>query len=48
MVPLALKKPILTRLLQTPAPTPELPASILSTAVSRLLVDRDSCTDILK
>jgi glucosamine-6-phosphate deaminase len=48
MVPLALKKSILTRLLDTPAPTAELPASILSTVESRLFVDRDSCPDVLK
>lgn len=48
MVPLALKKPILTRLLDTPSPTTDLPASILSTVPSRLFVDRDSCPDLLK
>lgn len=48
MVPLALKKSILTRLLDTPVPTTELPASILSTVESHLFVDRDSCPDILK
>lgn len=48
MVPLGLKKPILTRLLDTPEPTPALPASILSTVESLLFVDRDSCPDALR
>lgn len=48
MVPLDLKKPILTRLIETPNPTPALPASILSTAESLLFMDRDSCPDSLK
>ena len=47
MVPLALKKPILTRLLETDGPTEDLPASILHTAESVLFVDRDSCPDKL-
>ena len=48
MVPLALKKPILTRLLETTTPTADLPASILGTVESRLFVDQDSCPDVLK
>ena len=48
MVPLALKKPILTRLLQTAEPSTELPASIISTVAGLLFVDRDSCPDSLK
>lgn len=48
MVPLGLKKPILTRLLATPSPTTDLPASILSTVESQLFVDRDSCPDALR
>lgn len=48
MVPLALKKPILTRLLQTAEPSTELPASIISTVPGLLFVDRDSCPDSLK
>ena len=48
MVPLALKKPILTRLLQTLEPSEELPASIISTVESLLFVDQDSCPDSLK
>jgi len=43
IVPLALKRPILTRVLSTPSPTEALPASILSTVPGRLYVDRDSC-----
>jgi glucosamine-6-phosphate deaminase len=43
MVPLALKRPIVTRLLATPEPTPDLPASILSTVTSLLFLDRNSC-----
>ncbi|MBM3278311.1 MAG: 6-phosphogluconolactonase [Candidatus Handelsmanbacteria bacterium] len=48
MVPLALKKPILTRLLETLSPTPALPASVLVEVESRLFVDRDSCPDSLR
>jgi glucosamine-6-phosphate deaminase len=43
MVPLALKRPILTQVLSTPSPTVALPASILSTVSGNLYVDRDSC-----
>ena len=43
MVPLALKRPILGRVLSTPSPTVALPASILSTVPGNLYVDRDSC-----
>ena len=46
MVPLGLKKPILTRLAATPEPTENLPASILSGVEGSLFVDRDSCPDI--
>jgi len=45
IVPLALKKPIITRLLQTPEPTIDLPASILSQHKGTLFLDRDSCPD---
>lgn len=45
MVPLALKKPILTRLAETSEPSENLPASIIGTVESRLFVDRDSCPD---
>lgn len=47
MVPLANKKPILTRLLSTPEPTESLPASILSSLEATLFVDRESCPDSL-
>jgi len=47
MVPLALKKPILTRLLETHEPSEDLPASILRTVESLLFVDRDSCPESL-
>jgi len=43
MVPLALKRPIVTRLFATPEPTEELPASILSTVEGTLFLDRNSC-----
>jgi glucosamine-6-phosphate deaminase len=43
IVPLPLKRPILTRVLSTPSPTTALPASILSTVRGNLYVDRDSC-----
>ena len=43
IVPLALKRPILTRVLKTEAPDPDLPASIIRTVLGRLYVDRDSC-----
>lgn len=42
MVPLALKRDILTKLFQTTTPTASLPASILSTVASTLFVDRNS------
>lgn len=45
IVPLALKKPILTRLAATLQPTTALPASILREHPGRLFVDRDSCPD---
>ena len=48
MVPLALKKPILTRLLQTLEPSEQLPASVISTVEGLLFVDRDSCPESLK
>lgn len=43
MVPLALKRSILSRLLATPKPTVELPASILSEFEGTLFVDQNSC-----
>ena len=43
IVPLGLKRDILTRVLATPEPDEDLPATILSTAAGRLYVDRDSC-----
>lgn len=43
IVPLALKRPILTRLFATPEPTEDLPASILSTVPGTLFLDRNSC-----
>ena len=43
IVPLALKRDIVTRLLATPEPTEELPASILSTVEGTLFLDRNSC-----
>ena len=42
IVPLALKRPIMTRLLATPEPTEDLPASILSTVGGTLFLDRNS------
>ena len=42
IVPLALKRPIVTRLFATPEPTEELPASILSTVEGMLFLDRNS------
>jgi glucosamine-6-phosphate deaminase len=42
MVPLALKRDILTRLLATATPTPELPASVLRRFEGTLFVDRNS------
>ena len=43
IVPLALKRAIVTRLLATPKPTEDLPASILSTIEGTLFLDRNSC-----
>jgi glucosamine-6-phosphate deaminase len=43
MVPLGLKREILTRLFNTSEPTVFLPASVLSTVEGTLFVDRDSC-----
>ena len=43
IVPLALKRPIVTRLLATPEPTEDLPASILSSVEGMLFLDRNSC-----
>jgi len=43
IVPLALKRDIVTRLLATPEPTTDLPASILSTVPGILFLDRNSC-----
>lgn len=48
MVPLALKKAIMTRLLGESTPTKQLPASILSTVEGILFVDQESCPDVLK
>jgi glucosamine-6-phosphate deaminase len=47
MVPLSLKRPILTRLFSTPVPTTALPASILSQVKGTLFVDRNSCPEAL-
>jgi glucosamine-6-phosphate deaminase len=43
MVPLALKRAILTRLFAHPKPTTELPATIISTVKGMLYMDRNSC-----
>ena len=43
IVPLALKRAIVTRLLATSEPTENLPASILSTVEGVLFLDRNSC-----
>jgi len=43
IVPLALKRAIVTGLLATPEPNEDLPASILSTVEGRLFLDRNSC-----
>jgi len=43
MVPLALKRDILTQLFNTKEPTTDLPASILRNVDSVLFLDRDSC-----
>jgi glucosamine-6-phosphate deaminase len=45
MVPLALKRDIVTRLLAAHTPTVELPASILSECEGTLFVDRNSCPE---
>ncbi len=45
MVPLALKRPILTRLFALEAPTKALPASILLQAAGTLYIDRNSCPE---
>ena len=45
MVPLALKRPILTRLFALDAPTEALPASILLQAAGTLYIDRNSCPE---
>ncbi|MBA3709723.1 MAG: 6-phosphogluconolactonase, partial [Planctomycetes bacterium] len=45
IVPLALKKPILTKLAALPRPTVELPASILVDTPGIMFVDRNSCPD---
>ncbi len=46
MVPLALKKPILTQLAALTAPVELLPASILLEKEGTLFVDEDSCPDL--
>ena len=43
MVPLALKRDVLTRVLSTPEPDENLPATILSLLAGNLYVDKDSC-----
>jgi len=43
MVPLALKRSILTKLFNTREPTTSLPASILRDVEGVLFLDRDSC-----
>ncbi len=45
IVPLGLKKPILTRLATFAQPSEDLPASILVQTPGELFVDRDSCPD---
>jgi glucosamine-6-phosphate deaminase len=45
MVPFALKREILTRLLATQMPTVELPASVLSQFEGTLFADRNSCPE---
>jgi len=47
MVPLALKRNIITRLFETPTPTEALPASILSTVEGTLFLDRHSSPESL-
>jgi glucosamine-6-phosphate deaminase len=48
MVPLGLKKPILTRVLSTEAPTTSLPATILRWHEGTLFIDRNSCPDAVR
>ncbi|HEU0048995.1 MAG TPA: hypothetical protein VFQ43_15490, partial [Nitrososphaera sp.] len=43
MVPLGLKRGILTKVFSSPAPTVSVPASILSTIEGTLFLDRNSC-----
>jgi glucosamine-6-phosphate deaminase len=43
MVPLGIKRDILTKLFATKEPTAALPASVLRTVDGKLFVDRDSC-----
>jgi glucosamine-6-phosphate deaminase len=43
MVPLGIKRNILTKLFQTQEPTEALPASVLQTVDGKLFIDRDSC-----
>lgn len=45
MVPYSSKRPIVTRVLATKTPTPDLPASILSRYEGTLFLDRDSCPE---
>lgn len=45
VVPLALKRPILTRLFAAHAATPDLPASVLLEHPGVLYIDRDSCPE---
>lgn len=47
MVPLALKREILTRLIALPEPTTDLPATILYRTPGTLYVDRNSCPESL-
>ena len=47
MVPLSLKRPILTELFKQRTPTVKLPASILSTVAGKLYVDKNSCPEQL-
>ena len=47
MVPLALKKPILSRVLSTDSPTTDLPATIIKWHDGTLFCDRNSCPDFL-
>jgi len=47
MAPLALKRPILKRVLSTPDPTADLPATIISRYQGILFVDKNSCPEFL-